>query len=63
MDMTAKQFAKHLRALRGERRKAVQEGKTNILGRARLTSGQRESVLSKTGRRCVSFPLSWTGKK
>ena len=52
MDITAKQFAKHLKALRGKRRKAVQEGKANGLERVRLTSAQRRSILSKTGARC-----------
>jgi hypothetical protein len=52
MNMTAKQFARHFKALRSKRRKAVQEGKANGHGRARLTSAQRGSVLSKTGGRC-----------
>ena len=52
MEMTAKQFAKHLKALRSKRRKAVQDGKANGPGRARLTSAQRRSILSKTGARC-----------
>jgi len=52
MDTTAKQFAKHLQTLRSKRRKAVKEGKANSPGRARLTSAQRRSILSKTGARC-----------